>query len=132
MDETSGATHTARAKDEFFSAGMHMFHITGFPQQSGVLTRKVGAPQGARLEVWRIDSAESVIFPAQVPKASRSAPEFLVGQSGNRTLHAPKRSWKITLDHQALFTSLDDVRQSQVDVQRSFPDARGAGLAPVP
>ncbi len=30
MDETSKVTHTAPAEDEFFSAGMHMFHITGF------------------------------------------------------------------------------------------------------
>ena len=34
MDETGEATNTARVKDEFFSVGMYMFHITGFPQQS--------------------------------------------------------------------------------------------------
>ena len=27
MDETSKVTHTTPAKDEFFSAGMHMFHV---------------------------------------------------------------------------------------------------------
>jgi hypothetical protein len=31
MSETNEAAQTARAKDQFFSADMHMFHITGFP-----------------------------------------------------------------------------------------------------
>ena len=50
MDETSEATHTTQTKAELFSADMHMFHITGLPQQSGVLTRKMRR-RGAR--GWR-------------------------------------------------------------------------------
>ena len=73
MDETSGATHTASAKDEFFSACMYMFRITGFPQQPGVLTRQAKAPHGARLDVWRTNPASNCTFPARAPKASRSA-----------------------------------------------------------
>ena len=74
MDETSQATRTASAKEEFFSADMYMFRITGFPQQPGVLTRKAEVPQGARLDVWRTDPASNGTFPARAPKASRSAP----------------------------------------------------------
>ena len=59
MNETSQATPTARAKDEFFSADMHMFRVKGFPQQPGVLTSKAEAPPGARLEVWRTDPASN-------------------------------------------------------------------------
>jgi hypothetical protein len=102
MDETSGATHTARAKDEFFSAGMYMFHITGFPQQSGVLTGQVGAPQGARLDVWRTDPADTRHIPGPGAEGvAFSTSNFSLANSGNRTLHAPKRSWKITLEHAA-------------------------------
>jgi hypothetical protein len=54
MDETTQAT---RAKDEFFSAGMHMFHVTGFTPPQDVLTRKADAPPGARLDVWRTEPA---------------------------------------------------------------------------
>ena len=46
MNETNEATQTARAKDEFFSADMYMFHVTGFPQQPGVLTQQGGSAAG--------------------------------------------------------------------------------------
>jgi CotH kinase protein len=102
MDETSEATHTARAKDEFFSAGMYMFRVTGFPQQSGVLTSKAEAPQGARLEVWRTDPASNRHIPGPGAEgAAFSTQSFSLINSGNRTLHASKRSWKITLEHAA-------------------------------
>jgi hypothetical protein len=67
------ATH---AKDEFFSAGMYVFHVTGFPPPPDVLTRKAEAPPGARL----------------------AGAGFSLVNSGNRTLRTPKRSWKITLE----------------------------------
>src|SRR6188768_998488 len=60
MGETTQAT---RAKGEFFSAGMHMFHVTGFPPPQDVLTRKADAPPGARLEVWRTDPASDRHIP---------------------------------------------------------------------
>ncbi len=101
MDETSGATDAVRAKDEFFSAGMYMFHITGFPQQPGVLTRQVRAPQGARLDLWRTDPADTSPYsrPGRRGRSEQQLRISLVANSGNRTLHAPKRSWKITLEH---------------------------------
>jgi hypothetical protein len=97
MDATSGAD-AARAKDEFFGAGMYMFHITGFPQQPGVLARQSDAPDGARLDVWRTDPADDRHIPGP-GAAGVSTPGFSLINSGNRTLHAPKKSWKITLEH---------------------------------
>lgn len=98
MDNTSEATHTMSAKAEFFSAGMHMFHITGFPQQSSVLTRKAEAPQGARLDVWRTSPDSDRHIPGPGAEGIEfSTRGFSLINSGNRTLHSPKRSWKITL-----------------------------------
>ncbi|HWM99994.1 MAG TPA: CotH kinase family protein, partial [Streptosporangiaceae bacterium] len=99
MDETSKVTHTAPAKDEFFSAGMHMFHITGFPPPPDVLTRKAEAPQGARLNVWHTDPASNRHVPGPGAEGvAFSTPGFSIVNSGNRTLRTPKRSWKITLE----------------------------------
>jgi CotH kinase protein len=100
MDETNEATQTARAKDEFFSADMHMFHLTGFPQQPGVLTSKAEAPQGSLLDMWRTDPASNRhISGPGTGGVAFSTQSFSLINSGNRTLHAPKRSWKITLEH---------------------------------
>src|SRR5262245_66606702 len=78
---------------------MYMFHVTGFPQQSGVLTHPASAPPGARLEVWRTDPADSAHIPG--PGAELvllSTQGFSLANSGNRTLHAPKTSWKVEFD----------------------------------
>jgi CotH kinase protein len=100
MGETNQATPTARAKDEFYSADMYMFHITGFPQQPGVLTRQAKAPREARLDVWRTNSAEDRHIPGpEVEGVAFTTPSFSLVNSGNRTLRAPKRSWKISLPH---------------------------------
>jgi hypothetical protein len=102
MSETNKATQTARAKDAFFSASMYMFHVTGFPQQPGVLTSKAKAPQGARLDVWRTDPAGGRHIPGPGPEGvAFSAQSFSLVNSGNRTLHAPKRSWKVALERSA-------------------------------
>jgi len=100
MSEASEATRTARAKDEFFSGDMHMFHITGFPQQPGVVTNKAHAPQGARLDVWHTDPDSDRHIPGPDGRGvAFGTRDFSLVNSGNRTLHAPKRSWKITLEH---------------------------------
>ena len=102
MDSTIEATHTARAKDEFFSADMYMFHITNFPQRPGVLTSKAKAPQGSRLDVWHTNPASDRHIPGPGAEGvTLSTPGFSLINSGNRTLHASKRSWKITLEHTA-------------------------------
>ena len=102
MNTTNEATQSARAKDEFFAADMHMFHVTGFPQQPGVLTSKAAAPRDARLDIWPTDPASNHHISG--PDAGRVAfgtEGFSVVNSGNRTLHAPKRSWKISVENDA-------------------------------
>ena len=99
MSTTSEAAHPPQAKDEFFAASMYMFHVTGFPQQSGVLTRPAGAPPGATLDVWRTDPADSQHIPGPGAEGvALSTHGFSLANSGNRTLHAPKRSWKVELE----------------------------------
>ena len=79
-----------------------MFHITGFPQQPGVLTSKAAAPQDARLDIWPTDPASSHhISGPDACGAAFGTQGFSLINSGNRTLHAPKRSWKITLTRDA-------------------------------
>ena len=86
----------------FFSADIHMFRITGFRQQPGVLTRKAEAPQDARLDMWRTTAASARYIPGPGAEGvAFSTQNFSLINSGNRTLHAPKRSWKITLEHAA-------------------------------
>ena len=100
MDVASRTEDTAIAKDQFFAAAMYVFHITGFPQQPGVLLRQAAAPPGARLDVWRTDPADARYVPGPGAEGlALSTPGFSLVNSGNRTLHAPKRSWKVTLEH---------------------------------
>ena len=101
MDATSGAAGTAQAKEGFFAAPMHVFHIEGFPQRSDVLTRHERV-RDARLEVWRTDPADDRHIPGPGAGTSVfSTADFSLSNSGNRTLRAPKRSWKIALGSSA-------------------------------
>jgi hypothetical protein len=130
MSTTVEAAHSAQAKDEFFAASMYMFHVTGFPQQSGVLTHPAAAPPGARLDVWRTDPADGQHIPRPGAEGIMlSTQGFSLANSGNRTLHAPKRSWKVELEG-AAHGGAHLARQSQIHVQRPLADAGGAGLAP--
>jgi len=75
VDETSKVTHTAPAKDEFFSAGMHMFHITGVPAAARCADAQGGSAAGR--------AAECVAHrPGQQPARSRA------GRRGCRLQHA--------------------------------------------
>jgi hypothetical protein len=95
---TAARSAQAQAKDEFFAASMYMFHVTGFAQQPGVLPGQVDAPPAARLDVWPTAPADSRHIPGPGGAGVLfSTPQFSLANSGNRTLHAPKRSWKITL-----------------------------------
>ena len=67
-----------------------------------MLTRQAKAPHGARLDVWRTNPASNLHIPGPGAEGvAFSTPGFSLINSGNRTLHAPKRSWKITLEHAA-------------------------------
>jgi hypothetical protein len=109
LDETGRPTAAARAiedffgasqgKPEFFDTDMYMFHVTGFQPGRGILSEQVRPGHGARLDVWRADPADGRRIPA--PPAGGvlfSSLDFSLKNSGNRTLRAPKKSWRITLD----------------------------------
>jgi hypothetical protein len=109
LDEAGRPTAAARAiedyvsaslgKPEFFGADMYMFHVTGFHPGRGVLTEQVKPAHGARLDVWKADPADDRRIPALRGEGVLfSTSAFSLKNSGNRTLRAPKRSWRITLD----------------------------------
>jgi hypothetical protein len=89
----------ARGKPEFFDEDMYMFHVTGFQPGRGVLTEPVKPAHGARLEVWKTDPAHHRHIPDPGDQGTLfSTQAFSLKNSGNRTLRAPKRSWRIILD----------------------------------
>ena len=109
LDEAGHPTAAARAieeyigaslgKPEFFDADMYMFHVTGFQPGRRVLTEPAKPPHGARLEVWKTDPADRRRIPALDGGGVLFGTQaFALKNSGNRTLCAPKRSWRIILD----------------------------------
>ncbi len=97
MDTVAG--RTPLGKPEFFGADMYMFHVTGFRPGRGVLTEPVKPAHGARLDVWKTDPADDRHIPGPDGRGFVfSTPAFSLKNSGNRTLRAPKRSWRIILD----------------------------------
>jgi hypothetical protein len=92
-------TEAAQAKSMFFDARMYMFHVTGFPRRGDVVVEPEDAPDGARLDVWRIDPDDERHIPGPgAGGALFTTADFSLANSGNRTLRAPKRSWKFGLD----------------------------------
>lgn len=86
-------------KPEFFGADMYMFHVAGFRPGRGVMADPVKPAHGARLDVWHTDPGDRRRVPA--PDSGGvlfSTMAFALKNSGNRTLRAPKRSWRIILD----------------------------------
>jgi CotH kinase protein len=109
LDEAGRPTAAARAiedyigaslgKPEFFGADMYMFHVTGFHPGRGVLAEPVRPGRGARLHVWKADPADDRHIPAMGETGALfSTKAFSLKNSGNRTLRAPKRSWRFILD----------------------------------
>ncbi|HYB85436.1 MAG TPA: CotH kinase family protein [Streptosporangiaceae bacterium] len=89
----------SQGKPEFFDSDMYMFHVTGFQPGRGTLREQVRPASGARVDVWKADPADRQRIPA--PPAGGvlfSTQDFVLKNSGNRTLGAPKKSWRITLD----------------------------------
>ena len=98
VSEMAGRHAASLGKPEFFGADMHMFHVTGFRPGRGVLTEPVRASR-ARLDVWQTDPANR--RPVPRPGGAGvlfSSEAFALKNSGNRTLRAPKPSWRIILD----------------------------------
>ena len=109
VDEAGRPTAAARAiedyaraslgQQEFFAADMYMVQVTGFRPGRGVLTEPVRPGRGARVDVWKTDPADDRHIPApDRGGALFSSQAFCIKNSGNHTLRAPKRSWRIILD----------------------------------
>jgi hypothetical protein len=108
LDEAGRPTAAARmiedyiaasqGKPEFFDADMYMFHVTGFQPGRGVLREPVNPGHGARLRVWATDPSYRRHVPGPDKGTLFSTRAFSIKNSGNRTLRAPKRSWRIILD----------------------------------
>jgi hypothetical protein len=86
-------------KPAFFGADMYMFRVAGFRPGRRVITEPLKPPHGARLDVWRTDPGDRRRVPAPGSEGVLfSTAAFGLKNSGNRTLSAPKRSWRIILD----------------------------------
>jgi CotH protein len=89
-------------KDEFFQQPLYMLHVTGWPPEAvrppKPLEEPVVAPDGARLALWPTDPADQRHIPQASPGVVYQTARFSLVNSGNRTLWAPKRSWKVDLE----------------------------------
>jgi CotH protein len=100
---TQQMTASGSAQDRFFGAPMYALEVQGWPVDEMYpgepLTDPVSASQNARLRLWAIDPRDGRRLPPPdgVPPLVDTA-QFSLVNSGNRTLTAPKRSWKVDLD----------------------------------
>ena len=91
------------AQERFFGMPMYALDVQGWPADRvyprAPLTEPVTAPASARLRLWPIDPRDGRRLPPpdNAPLALDTA-QFSLVNSGNRTLMAPKRSWKVDLD----------------------------------
>jgi hypothetical protein len=89
----------SRGKDELFDEAMYMVHVTGWPLQDMVPEQPVRASGEARLALWRTDPRDDRhIAPPDAEGVLLASSMFSLVNSGNRTLRAPKRSWKVNFD----------------------------------
>jgi hypothetical protein len=89
----------SRGKAEYFEQPMYMVHVSGFRQLRNVMTDPVEASGDARLELWRTDpNDQRHIPPADNEGVLFCTSAFSLTNSGNRTLYAPKHSWKMNFE----------------------------------
>jgi hypothetical protein len=87
-----------RGKDEFFDQAMYLVDITGWPRDDFRTEVPVTSSGTARLSLWQTDPADGRHIPPPAADGVLVATDtFSLVNSGNRTLRAPKRSWKIDL-----------------------------------
>jgi hypothetical protein len=85
-------------KAMFFEQSMYAVHISGWPEGAPTLEGPAAAPPGARLSLWPTDPHDPRPLPP--PDAAGvlfATTAFALGNTGNRTLDVPKRSWRATL-----------------------------------
>jgi CotH kinase protein len=94
------AARTRSRQDEFFDRPMYLVDVRGWPaDQMHPDKGAVVAPAGARLRLWETDpSSGRHLPPPRAAEVLLDTGRFSLANSGNRTLMAPKRSWKVDLD----------------------------------
>jgi spore coat protein CotH len=86
-------------KEEFFGRPMYMVSISSWPPADMRPEEPVVSSGDARIALWRIHPDEQRAVP--VPDDSGvlfTSSTFSLVNSGNRTKHAPKRSWKVDVE----------------------------------
>lgn len=87
---------------EFFARPMYHVEVTGWPgdlvRAADPIEEDLTAPAGARVQVRQIDPQDPATAAAPTGAGQLlDADAFDLRNSGNRTLAAPKRSWKFSL-----------------------------------
>jgi CotH kinase protein len=83
----------------FFHQPLYVISITDWPSADVLLEKPVVASGPARLALWRADPADSRHIPRPGPEGVLfTTRTFSLMNTGNRTLYAPKRSWKIDVE----------------------------------
>jgi hypothetical protein len=94
----SAADADRSAQDAFFERQMYLARVTGWPADlvypPDPLEELVAAPAGARLQLAPMAAADPRHLPPLAAPVLDTA-DFALRNSGNRTLRAPKRSWKV-------------------------------------
>jgi hypothetical protein len=92
----SAYINAAKGKEAFFDSAMFMVMIEDWPQQHLTPEDPVYADGSSSLSAWATDpSLATHLPPAGEQGVLLQTKEFSLKNSGNRTLRAPKRSWKI-------------------------------------
>jgi len=86
----------AKSKEDFFNRAMYMVVIEGWPEEHMTPEDPVYADGTSSLSAWATDPG----LPIHLPQVGAEGvllqtDEFSLKNSGNRTLRAPKRSWKV-------------------------------------
>ena len=89
----------SKGKAEFFDQDMYMIHVTAWPPDRFTPDEPVESSGDARLELWRTDPRDDRRLPPPDQEGVLlSTSSFSLMNSGNRTKHAPKRSWKVDFE----------------------------------
>jgi CotH kinase protein len=89
-----------------------MIHVTGWPAGDFTPDEPVDASDDARLALWRTGPSQATpVPPPDAEGVLFATPTFSLMNSGNRTKHAPKRSWKVNFE-------VDGDEQRLVDMSR--------------
>ncbi len=120
----------SQGKAEFFDQDMYMVHVTGWPPDRFTPEKPAEASGDARLEVWRTDPRDDRRLPPPDQEGVLlSTPTFSLMNSGNRTLRAPKRSWKINFDVRGSKDRLVDMSRLNLKSMYNDPSQMREALA---